>query len=206
MYLMSRSAQLTGADAMEWATAVAAHVTEVSGNEIQLWTRVFSPEWGTVAWTSWWPDLTSLEAGFAKLMTDKKYVELGNQGRDHVEGKITDALAQAVTEVSENAATARYVGSIQAQVATGSAVRGFVAGVELAEKVGAITGNPVLFARNLTGPYGGVAWFQGFADIATMEASGDKLAADPDFATYLDSTKGCFVEGSGESLIWMRAN
>jgi hypothetical protein len=45
-------------------------VREVTGTEVGLWTNAYSPGFGTLTWTSWWADLSSMEAAFAKLQAD----------------------------------------------------------------------------------------------------------------------------------------
>jgi hypothetical protein len=205
MYLLSRSAQLTGAKGMDWARSMRDTVAGSLG-QCQLYTRALSPAFGTVAWTTWWEDLGSMEAAFAQLAGDAKYASGASEGAAHIVGTVDDALIQAITEVPRDAEPSRYVGAIHASLAQGNYVRGFGAGVEIAQRVGAVTGVPTLFGRALTGPYGGVAWFSAFESLAHFESAEDALAADGGFAEYLDSTQGCFVEGSGQSVLWMRVD
>ncbi|MFI5034906.1 MAG: hypothetical protein ACHQFZ_01720 [Acidimicrobiales bacterium] len=201
---MSRGAQLSGAKGFEWARSMRDRVTDTLGHEVQLWARALSPGFGTVSWTSWWEDLTSMENAFAKLAVDAKYAEAAAAGREHITGSVDDTLTQSITGVPPASGTARYVGSIQAVVAQGNGVRAFGAGVEIAEKAAAISGAPTMFVQRLTGPYGAVGWFSAFENLGHFESASAKLAADPGFATFLDSLKGCFVEGSGQSLLWMK--
>jgi len=39
-----------------------------------------------------------------------------------------------------------------------------------------------------------------------METANDKMAADADWLTFLDSTNGCFVEDAGvsQTIIWQK--
>jgi hypothetical protein len=204
MYLMSRSAQLTGDQGLAWARSMRDLVTETAGHEVQLWARTLSPGFGTVSWTSWWEDLPSMETAFAKLVVDAKYMEKAFAGREFVTGEIDDSLAETVTELSSEAGNARYVGSVSATLAVGNGVRGVMAGIEIASRINAIAGTPSVFCQRHTGPYGGVTWFTAFESLAQYQEASAKLAADPDFITYVDSTKGCFVEGSGEQLLWVK--
>ncbi len=179
-------------------------VKESTGHEFQLYARTLSPEWGTVSWTSWWEDLATLESTFTKLVADKTYNEAAASGREFVVGGLDDSLVQSITDLPEAPGAARYVGSIQAVAAQGNYVRAFGAGVQIAEKAGAITGAPTMFVQRLTGPYGAVGWFSAFDDLAHFESANTKLGADPEFAQFLDTTQGCFVEGSGHSVLWMK--
>jgi hypothetical protein len=142
-----------------------------------------------------------MEAAFAKLVGDAKYNETAMAGSELVTGGLDDSLSQTVTEVSGEAGNARYVGSVAAALAVGNTVRGVMAGIEITSRVTAIAGTPSVFVQRLTGPYGGVAWLSAFESLAQYESAQAKLAADPDFANYVDATKGCFVEGSGESVL-----
>ncbi len=204
MYLMSRNARLTGGKGLEWARSMRDLVTETAGHEFQLWARTLSPGFGTVSWTSWWEDLSSLESAFATLVGDAKYIEKAMAGREFVVDGIDDSLAQTVSELSGEPGNARYVGAISATLSVGDAMRGVMAGIEITSRVSSITGTPSVFVQRHTGPYGGVAWFTAFDSLAHFEESNAKLAADPDFFSFIDSTKGCFVEGSGESVLWVK--
>lgn len=205
MYLMTRSVQITDAEGMAWARSMRDIVAESVG-QCQLYTRTLSPAFGTVVWTTWWEDLASMEGAFAKLAGDAAYASHAPRGAAHVTGPIDDQLVQAITEVAQGGEPSRYVGAIHATLAQGNYVRGFGAGVEIAQRAGAVTGVPTLFGRVLTGAYGGVVWYSAFESLAQFEAANDALAADGGFAEYLDSTQGCFEEGSGRDVLWMRVD
>lgn len=206
MYLMSRSAQLSSAEGYEWARSMRDLVTETMGHEVSLWTHTLSPAFGTVSWTSWWEDLSTMESSFAKLVGDPKYAAAAAAGAGLFEGSVNDSLVQSITDVPVASATSRYVGSIQAVAAQGNYVRAFGAGVEIAEKAQAITGAPTMFVQRLTGPYGAIGWFTAFESLGHFESANNKLGADASFAQYLDTTKGCFIEGSGQSVLWARVD
>ena len=79
-----------------WAIEIAAVAGEASGNPVQLWAPTLSPGFGTANWTTWWPDLATLQAGFAKLQADAAYNAMAEQGREHIDGGIDDALFQPI--------------------------------------------------------------------------------------------------------------
>jgi len=196
MYLASRRTRVTSAAGLEWATTIQAHVKEATGNDLQLWGNIHSAGFGTISWTWWWADLTSLEQAFDKLQVDPKYNELAAAGADLIEGDIDDALYQTISGDPDpgDVGTVQYVASVRAVAAAGNLVRSVTAGLEIAEKATAIGGHNTLFLRSLTGPYGEIGWLTGYPDLAAVGAAQDKLAADPEWLTFLDTTGTAFVE------------
>jgi hypothetical protein len=197
MYLFSRRARLVGGDGMagiEWAAEICGKVKEVTGQEVQLWATVYSPGFGTVSWTAWFEDLAHLETVRDKLQADAAYLDLATKGAGLTEGGLDDGLVKVLHGTPDPACAIQYVGGVQAVVAGGSIVRAMTAGVEIAQRAEAITGLPTLFVQAMTGPYGSVGWLTGYDDIATVQAAGDKLAADPGWTSLIDSTEGCFAE------------
>jgi hypothetical protein len=194
MYLLSRRARINSAAGVEWATTILGLVQEVTGNDVGLWANAYSPEYGTITWTSWWADLGSMEAGFAKLAADPTYNELVAAAPSHIEGGVDDSLIQTVSGDPSDPATVRYVSSVQAVVAGGSIVKALTAGVEIAEKATAIGGANTIFVRGMTGPYGQIGWLTGYDSLAAFGDTQDKLAIDEGWLNYLDGTKGYFIE------------
>ena len=74
MYLYSRRTRLTTFDGVDWANRVRDHVSSVTGNESQLWATMYGEGYGTLSWTSWAPDLATLEAANDKLLVDDGYL------------------------------------------------------------------------------------------------------------------------------------
>ena len=147
-----------------------------------------------------------MESSFAKAVASKAYVDAAAGGAGMLFGGVDDLLSQSVTEGSGDAGSARYVGSVAATLAGGNAVRGVTAGIEIASRVNAITGATSVFMQRLTGAYGGVSWLTAFDSLSAYEVAENQLNADPDFITFIDSTGGCYVEGSGESVLWMKVD
>ena len=194
MYLFTRRGRLNSAAGVEWAVSILGRVKEVTGNDVQLWANAFSPGFGTVSWTTWWADLASLETAMTALQGDAKYNTLGAEGPSFIQGDVDDSLIQTIYGEPDAEAPNQYVNGVQAVCASGNFVRGMTTGVEIAQKVEAIAGVPMLFARSLTGPYGAVGWLSGYENLAAFETGQEKLAADPGWLEYIDSTKGCYVE------------
>src|SRR5436190_19102365 len=81
MYLFSRRARLSPGntrEAMAWATAITEKVNQISGLPVSLFTQVFSPGVGTLVWSTFVPDLATLEAATDKLNTDDGYISMGD--------------------------------------------------------------------------------------------------------------------------------
>ena len=197
MYLFSRRTRLAAGNGMagiEWASSVLPKVKEIAGQEIQLWSTVYSPGFGTLSWTAWIEDLAALEALGDKLQTDAGYLELTDKGAQFTEGGLDDGLFQPVYGEVDPARDIRYVNAVVGVVATGNAARAMAAGVEIAQKAEKVTGLPTLFGSSPTGPYGSVGFLTGYENITQLEAAQNKLAGDASWIKLIDSTKGCFVE------------
>ena len=64
-----------------------------------------------------------------------------------------------------------------------------------------------MFLAAATGSYGGVGWLTGYADIAELERTQQKLAADTKFVEFIDkNVAGVYVESPSETqqLIYRR--
>jgi hypothetical protein len=196
MYLMSRNARLTSAAAVEWAVTILGRAREVTGSSIELWTTVYSPSFGTTSWTSWWPDLSTLEAATTALQSDAKYRALVEEGRGHVDGAVDDELWMLVAgELDpERAASVKFVSGVRAVCAAGKAERAMTAGAETAQRAQTLTGLPTLFMGAVTGVFGEVGWLAGYESLGEFETSQGKLAAEPGWMAQIDAMGDCFVE------------
>jgi hypothetical protein len=196
MYLFTRQGRLasSGMDGVEWASAVCAEATKLTGQPIQLWATVYSAAYGTIGWSAWFADLKSLEALGDALNADPGYTSLVAKGADHLEGGVDDALFQVLHGAPDPDRDIQYVSSASAVLATGGAIRGITTGMEIAQRAESITGLPTLFLQGMTGTYGNVGWLTGYEDITAVETASGALAADADWLTLIDSTAGCYVE------------
>ena len=194
MYLFTRRARLTHAAGLQWAVAITEHVRRASDHDVQLWGTTYSPGYGTVSWTAWFEDLPHLESFGDKLATDEAYQTMAAEGSSFTEGGVDDGLLQLLTAPPDPDREINYVTGVQAVCAGGNARRAMELGMAIAEQAGTITGVPTMFVRSLSGPYGGVGWLTGHADIADMERANDALAADDAWLDLVDTTDGAFVE------------
>ncbi len=196
MYLFTRQTRLAagnGTAGLEWAGSICAKVKELTGQEMELWARVYSPGFGTISWTGWFPDLAALEAVGDKLEADPSWSTLTDLGAKFTEGGFDDGLVQPISG-EPSGAPIQYVGGAVAVCAAGNIERAMTVGIDIVQKSEAITGLPTLFGRSVTGPYGAVGWLTGYENATAMEKAESALASDPGWLKLLDSTKGCFVE------------
>jgi hypothetical protein len=195
MYLLTRRARLSdgnGTAGLDWAGKIAAKIQELTGTDIQLWSTVHSPGFGTISWAGWFDDLEALERAGDTLQADPSMEKLSNAGTRYTVGGMDDSLIQPIYG-SPTGGPIRYVGGAVAVAAAGNLERALAAGVEIARKSEAITGLPTLFGRSVTGPSGGVGWLTGYESAAAMEKADAARLGDPSWLKLLDSTEGCFA-------------
>lgn len=208
MYLYTRQARINSFDGVAWATETAAAVQAATGAESQVWGAVYSAGFGTIAWTSWYEDLVALEAATNAMMGDAAYMAKSAEGSNWIVpgSPVDDSLLELVSGEPDPEANPLYVSAVRASCTGGNMVRGIGLGVEIAQRADAATGATTLFMRNVTGPYGGVAWFTGSEDAAAMQAQQAALAADAGFLELVDTTAGVYVEDvdPAQSVLWRR--
>lgn len=189
MYLFSRRVRLAGGrtrDAIDWAIGQTERVNRITGLGVSLYMQTFSPEVGTVAWSTFVPDLATLEAAGDKLTVDDEFMSAGDKGASFTIGGFDDLLAQVVHGEPDPSRQIEYVTVVRAVCASGHIARGVEVGIEIARRAENITGSPTLFLADSTGVYGGVGWVSGHENVQAMEASQHALIADPSWLEYLD--------------------
>jgi hypothetical protein len=189
MYMFSRQGRIIGGtvrEAMAWATGLTERVNQIVDTPVTLFAQTFSPAVGTLAWTTFVPDLQALETLSDKLLADEGYLAEVDRASQFIPGGVDDTLAQIVHGAPDPARVVTYASVVSTVVAPGALARGLEVAIELATKSEAITGNPGLVLTSATGPFGGVAWVNGFVDVAEMEAGNAALAADPDWVKLID--------------------
>ncbi len=197
MYLFNRRTRLVGGNGtagLEWATAISEKAAAVTGHEVQLWATVYSPGYGTISWTAWFADLASVEKADDAMNGDADMTKLADLGAKFTDGSLDDAIFQPIHGAPNPTREIQYVGSVAAVAASGNIERALGFGVEVAQKVEAITGMPCIFAQALSGPYGSVGWLTAYDNIAAIESAQTAMAGDSSFLKLVDSGAGCFVE------------
>lgn len=192
MYLFARSARLAPGritDAMTWAVNITEKVNQLSETPVTLWSTVFSPGVGTLAWTAIVEELSVLEATDAKMMADSSYVDLVNQGAAFASADaIDDVLTSLVVAARDpSGPPPAYASVVRSVLAPGAMTSGIEVGAEIAQRAGAISGCPTSFGVNTTGVYGGVVWITGCESIEQLQHAGEAINADADFVKLVDS-------------------
>jgi len=210
MYLFSRRVRIGGGQtraAMEWALGQTEKVNRITGLQVSLYTQVYSPEVGSIGWSTFVPDLATLEAAGDKLNVDDDFVSGTDKGAALIDGGAEDTLAQVISGAPDPTRQIEYVTAVHTVCATGNLARGMELGVEIAQRAEKITGTPTLFLADVTGIYGGVGWVSGHENIQALEAAQQKLASDASWAKYLDKeVKGTYADEPGHTtqLIYRR--
>lgn len=198
MYLFSRQIRFgpgNTRDQMEWALGQTEKVNQMTGLQVGLYMQVYSPEVGAVGWSTFVPDLATLEAAGDKLQADDSFVAAVDKGSAMTVGGASDSLAQIIYGEPDPNRQIEYVTVVRAVCATGNVAKGMEAGVELAQRAEKIMSTPSLFLADVTGNYGGVAWASGYENVQALEAAQQALAGDEAWAKFVDKeTKGVYAE------------
>jgi hypothetical protein len=198
MYLFSRRARLAPGNtraAITWATGITEKANQITGLNIGLFAPTFSPAVGTLSWSTFVPDLPTIETANDKLLVDDAYVSMLDAGAKFALGGADDVLMQIVHGAPDPNRQIEYVSTVQTVCATGSLTKGIELGVEIAQRAEKVANTPVLFATAMTGQYGAVSWISAYADAQALEKAQQALGADAKFAEFVDkSVKGVYVD------------
>jgi hypothetical protein len=198
MFLFSRTARIAPGNtkaALTWAATVTEKVNQISGLTVGLYMQTFSPEVGRLAWSTFVPDLASLETAEDKLAADEGYLSLIDSGAKYALGGADDLLSQIVHGAPDPNRPVEYVSTVTTTCANGNVMRGIELGVEIAKRVEKVTGLPGLFGTAATGNYGSVGWISGYADINEMERAQTTLNSNAEFGKFVDkNVPGVYVD------------
>ena len=196
MYLFSRRVQLAGAGqaGLEWAVGMRERVDQIIDLDVRLWASAYSAGFGTVSFSSFAPDLASLEAANEALYADEGFLALAEQAGDLSQGT-DDALRELVHGTPDPSAEPQFISVINAVAANGRIAKAMTAAVELAQQAEKITGVPSMVTSNVTGPYGGITWISAYPDIAAFEAGRQAMAEDAGWPAFVDEqVSDAFIE------------
>jgi hypothetical protein len=210
MYLFSRRIRFGPGNtrkSMEWALAQTETVNKITGLPVNLFMQVYSPEVGVVAWSTFVPDLPTLEAAGDKLNADDGWVSGVDAGSAMTVGGADDLLAQVIYGEPDPNRQIEYATVVQTVCAPGSIGKGMEVGIELAQRAEKVINTPTLFLAGVTGNYGSVAWLSGHENAQALEASQQALASDQDWAHLVDKkTAGVYTDDPTQTtqLIYRR--
>jgi hypothetical protein len=203
MYLFVRTRRInpgrvTGA--MEWVVRATEQARQITGQTIDAWSAVMSPEVGTVAWTLFAEHLADIEMAGDKLAADAAFMRSVEESDDLFVGTMEDGLASLLTPLPDEPTTANYVAVVQGTAANGRLRDAITSGIEIAEAATRIGGQPTAFAVAASGAYGGVMWFTGSPDIETLESSEAAVNADDGFLTMVDGAATAYAQGVSQTI------
>jgi len=193
MYLYAttvRPGQASPMKVVDWALRMTEKINQISEVPARLWTSAMSPGMGNLTWTSVVEDLSIVETTETKLAADAGYQLLIDEAAGLLSA--TQAADQFLSELvySDPAAAtidAQYASTVQARLAPGNFTQGVQLGVEIAQQVGQITGQPNSFAVGVTGDYGAVMWVGLAETIEQLQAAGRAINGNADFARRIDT-------------------
>jgi hypothetical protein len=189
MYLFTRSRRVGSPDvvgAMGWVVSVSEQVRTITGQQIDAWGTVMSPDAGTVVWSMWAEHLADIEQAADKLTASSEYAAALKQGDGFFEGPVTDGLASLVHGAPDPGAEINYVTVASAVAAPGHLSDAITGGIEIAEHATRVAGQNTMFLVGATGPYGGCAWITGSPDVGVVEAGESALMGDPEWLKLID--------------------
>lgn len=203
MYLFSRSRRIAPGEftgAMEWVVKATEDVRRITGQQVDAWVAVMSPEVGTVVWTMFTEHLTDVEAAGDKLAADTVFNRMVEEADSLFEGPMSDQIAMLVHGEVDPDQPPNYVAVVTATATNGRLNDAISGGIELAEAATRIGGQPTAFACASTGPYGGVMWFTGSPDLATLEASEAAVNTDTEFVGMVDRIATAYAPGAMQTI------
>lgn len=207
MYLFTRTARLAPGSirgSLAWAAEITDRVNRIGVVEAQLWSRTMSPGLGTLVWSTFVPDLLTLETLQAKLESDDAYLDAVDEGA----GFLTEAGADDLVATVVHGAPApdrrpEYASVVTATILPGRLAAGMALGVEIAERVTGLTEAQTLFCMANSGEFARVAWLTGYPSVEAMDRGEQAVYADAAFVELLDGpVSTTFVDG--ESIFLRR--
>jgi len=210
MYLFSRRLRLAPGNtrkSIEWALGQNESVNKITGLPVSLFMQVYSPKVGSLAFSTFVPDLAALEAAGDKLNADDTFASGVDAGASMIASGPDDLLAQVIYGEPDPNRQVEYATVVQSTCATGNIGKGMEVGIELAQRAEKVMDTPVLFLANVTGNFGSVGWLSGHENVQALEATQEALASDTDWAQFVDKkTKGVYTDDPTQTtqLIYRR--
>jgi hypothetical protein len=205
--LFSRSITTAGAlaDVMAFSADMRQYVSEKTGREIALWSVNFGAPLGTMIYTARVEGLADLQSIAANLLEDPAYHAKLAAGAELSGGPAVDGMATPIHgELGDPPPVGTVALVTTAVMAAGKYAEAIGWGVEIAQLVESVTGNPVLFMLDEYGTFGQVTWIGGAVDAAAADAANAKISADAAYLAKLNDAAGLFVEGSGHRAMVTR--
>lgn len=209
-YMLTRKTRIAPGQtekSLLWAQNVTEKVFHTTGLPVRLSQQVFSPEVGTIAWSVFAPNLSTLEGLNEKIRSDSDLIKLIDQGVNFLvagmqgmHGVTSDILSTVISGNFEEHGALQTKGGpeyqtvVETQLSAGNYQAAMATGQEIAQQVQTISEAPVLFALDQTGYYGGVRWVTSHDNIRHLERSQQRLLESEQFQQLIDSNSEMFSD------------
>ncbi len=208
MYIFRRTSTVHQAHiqpAMEFAVAIAAKVTQITGRDLSVFTTLFGAPVGTIHWTTRVDSMADLGDLTAKLAADPGYGEMTTKASSLFAGLPEDSLVNIVSSSAMTPTTRHFYSSTVAVPANGKIVEAVAFGVKTQTRV-ATTGLTTAFGTSVFGAYGGVGWLVGADSMAELDTLQHFMTTDAEFGSMVAEAGSLFVEGSGVNSLIQKLN
>lgn len=183
---------------MPWVADITQYVNEHSALDVTCWAGVFGYPIGTVAWSSMVESQEALAAATSSLIADSGYLDRIDAAADFVTTPGQDFLREVVYGTPAEPPAVGSIGTITTATALVDRLADAVGwGVEIAQFLEGVIGSPIAVLTDVFGTMGTITWIGVQPDVAALDASRAKIAAEPSYLGRLAATKDLFIPGSG---------
>jgi hypothetical protein len=203
MYIATRTRAINQGKvraAVAAAVEAGSRASAISGQEIFVWSSIFSSDGPAVSWSVRVEHLADVVALDDALISDEGFAKWIEDNDGLFAGPSSDVVSQVV-HGAPSGPPKTYVQATRAVCANGSIGEGMGIGVEIADAATRITGIPVLFLAAVSGTYGSVAWLSSVDDLAEMEAANAALVTDDDWVKLIDRAGHAFAPGTSAVIL-----
>ena len=152
------------------------------------------PIW-RITWSAFVDHLEDVEVISDKLAASTEFMDMVEKSDSLFVGPYDDTLMQ-VLHGQPNEQRPEYVQAVRAECAPNKLSAGIELGIETATTFEKITGLSTVFARDVTGLYGGVSWFTGVADLRAAEAAEAAIMNDKKWTSLIERAGTVYQSGA----------
>jgi hypothetical protein len=190
-----------------WARRMAKLVTEKTGKETALWAGLSGTAPGAHIFSAFFQNMADFLTATETLAGDKQYLDGVGEGRQHLVGPPEDRHVEILHTAGGEYQRPGLGGVVQLTTATpapGKLNAAIGWGVQIAELVSEIIGEPVFFGHSVAGPFGELAWIGASADASAWDRTQEALNKDARYLASLDEGTPNFEVGSGRVILARR--
>ena len=200
MLLFSRVASPSASPSkvMPWAADITQFVNANSTLQVSCWSGTFGYPIGTLIWSSFVESLEALSTATAALIAQDGYIQRLDAAADLITTPGQDFLRQVVYGSPSEPPPMGAIGTVTTATALVDRMADAVGwGVEIAQYLESLTGNPIGVLTDVYGQMGQITWIGVVPDAAAADAARAKIGADASYLGRLAATKDLFIPGSG---------